>query len=63
MWEMEPSQAAIIGDSVFDIMAGKTAAVKTVAALYGFTAADELRKQSPDYEIERAQDLTNIWAI
>lgn len=62
VWKTEPSQAVIIGDSVFDITAGKMAAVKTVAALYGFTKAEELRRQSPDYEIESAHDLPGILA-
>ena len=60
-WDIDPSQSAIVGDSVYDIQAGKRAAVKTVAALYGFTKPDELRSHFPDFEIESALDLAKVF--
>lgn len=62
-WKVDPSQAVIVGDSEFDILAGKSASVRTVAAMYGFTKREVLRGHSPDHEIESARDLISLLAI
>lgn len=44
MFSVAPEEAVIVGDSGFDIEAGRTAGVKTVAVTYGFRAVEFLRE-------------------
>jgi len=60
-WQRHPSQAAMIGDSVFDIAAGKEAGLVTVGALYGLGSPKELRQHNPDFEITRAGELVELF--
>lgn len=53
----DPGRAAIVGDTGNDILAGQAAGIHTVAALYGFRSAEELRGYTPDFTIERFSDL------
>src|SRR5438874_2624275 len=48
--KVKPDEAIMVGDTKADIMAGKNAGVKTVAALYGF-GGEALRRLAPDYSI------------
>ncbi len=54
-----PSGAIMIGDTAADIMAGKNAGTKTVAALYGF-GGERLRELQPDYAIRNLVELLVI---
>ena len=44
----DPADAAMVGDSIQDLRAGKAAGVRTIAALYGFRDAAELRAEGAD---------------
>lgn len=50
--------AIIVGDSNFDILAGKSAGIKTVAVTYGYKDRDILK--DADYIIDRFEDLLRI---
>jgi len=52
----ESKDAVMIGDTGADIMAGKNAGTKTVAALYGFGGA-QLVEFNPDYSIKVLGEL------
>ncbi len=62
-WNVNPSEAIVIGDSQFDILAGKAAGTRTVAALYGFSPAEVFSSCPPDYEIQTVDQLINILKI
>lgn len=50
-----PEESVIVGDSSFDIQAGRAAGVTTVAVSYGFRAADTLR--DADFIIDAIEEL------
>ena len=52
-----PASAAYVGDSVWDMRAGRAAGVRTVAALWGPFSEDELAAERPDLMIDRPSDL------
>ena len=54
--KVKPEEAIMVGDTKADIMAGKNAGVKTVAALYGF-GGEALRDLKPDYTIDSLEEL------
>lgn len=54
-----PLDAIMVGDTSADIMAGKNAGTKTVAALYGF-GGERLRLLNPDYAIVELKELLTI---
>lgn len=55
------SEAAIIGDSNFDIEAGRKAGVKTIAVTYGYRPAESLR--SADFLISHMEELDNVLKV
>jgi len=57
-FDMRPEEALIIGDSIYDIEAGRAAGVKTVAALYGY--GDPGFWKEADYRIESIEGLMEI---
>lgn len=52
-----PAETAIIGDSVYDLSAGKAAGVRTIAALYGFQDAETLKALDPDFAVSAFSDI------
>ncbi|MBC7691116.1 MAG: HAD-IA family hydrolase [Methylotenera sp.] len=60
-WNVTPSETFMIGDSEFDITAGKAAGVRTIGALYGFSPLEAFRLNPPDFEIESADQLIGIF--
>ncbi|MBA4373778.1 MAG: phosphoglycolate phosphatase [Thermodesulfovibrio sp.] len=55
---IRPAESVIVGDSSFDIQAGKAAGVRTVAVSYGFRAADTLREA--DFIIDSMDELSAL---
>jgi phosphoglycolate phosphatase len=53
----KPDECLFVGDSAADMEAGRRAGVKTCAVLWGYGQRDELLKWSPDYVIERPEQL------
>jgi len=53
--ETKPYESMIVGDSSFDIEAGKKAGIKTVAVTYGYRERQYL--QDADYMIDSLKDL------
>ncbi len=56
--DIKPEEAIIVGDSNFDIEAGKAAGIKTVAVTYGYRHQDMLR--DADYIINSMDELIDI---
>lgn len=50
----------IVGDSIYDIIAGKRANIKTIAVLTGSYKRTLLKKQNPDYIINSIRELPKL---
>lgn len=48
----DPALTVFIGDSPFDILAGKNAGIKTIGATWGMAAAERLLAHQPDFLVE-----------
>jgi phosphoglycolate phosphatase len=57
-FEVGPEEALLIGDSIYDIEAGRAAGVRTVAALYGYGTPPFW--SGADYRMESIGDLPDI---
>ncbi len=55
-----PDSCLMIGDTVFDILAGKAASAQTVGVLCGFGEETELRQAGADLILRQPADLVNI---
>jgi pyrophosphatase PpaX len=60
-FQLKPSEAVYIGDSFHDIVAGRAAGVKTIAAAWGPMPRAELERERPDFMVESIIDLLNIF--
>jgi len=58
---VDPGHAAYVGDSPFDMIAGRAAGVRTVAALWGPSSRKDLEREEPDYFAEDVSDLLDIF--
>lgn len=58
--KVPPEQALFVGDSPYDMQAGRAAGTKTGAALWGPFPRDELAALNPDYMLESMLDLLEI---
>jgi phosphoglycolate phosphatase len=56
--ETKPYESMIVGDSSFDIEAGKKAGIKTVAVTYGYRERQYLK--DADYMIDSLKDLISL---
>lgn len=56
-----PSETVFIGDSPVDIVAGRRAGARTVAALYGYGDATVIRNEGPTFEIHSAGELMDLF--
>jgi HAD superfamily hydrolase (TIGR01509 family) len=55
-----PADAMFIGDSVYDVRAGRAAGVLVAAVLWGAAPADMLRAERPDFIFEQPGDLLSF---
>jgi len=53
-------ECVVVGDSVADVKAGKTAGTKTVAVLSGIFSREELKKEKPDLILESVNQLPDF---
>ena len=59
--KVSPQRGAYIGDSRHDIIAGRAAGVRTVAALWGPFPRAELEREKPDHLAESINGLLDIF--
>jgi phosphoglycolate phosphatase len=57
-FHLNPDEAVIVGDSGFDIEAGKKAGIKTIAVSYGFREKKLLK--DADYIIDKFEELPSV---
>lgn len=55
-----PERALFVGDTVWDLRAGRRAGTRTAAALWGPFSRTELEGEEPDYQLERIEDLRTL---
>lgn len=53
-------KVVMIGDTVFDIEAGKQAGLSTIAVTYGFGTIAELEKSEPDFIVNDVEELYEL---
>lgn len=54
------AETAILGDSIYDLQAGKAAHVKTIAATWGFQPVEMLKALEPDYTVSAFAEVLDI---
>lgn len=57
---VEPDACVMIGDTIVDIHAGKSAGAQTVAVLCGFGTQRELKRAGADLILDTTADITDI---
>jgi N-acetyl-D-muramate 6-phosphate phosphatase len=57
---LDPEDCLMVGDTIVDVHAGKSAGAQTVAVLCGFGTQRELQRAGADMLLERTPDLTEI---
>lgn len=58
-FNIQPINAFMVGDTDHDILAGKSAGVKTIGATYGFFGK-EIKKYDPDFVIDSIEQILKI---
>jgi len=56
----DPAETVFIGDSNHEIEAGRSAGVKTISVVWGFTTEERLKKVGPDYLVHNIEELEEI---
>ena len=59
--DVEMCECVIVGDSIVDVEAGRSAGAKTVSVLSGLYSREELSKARPDYLIGSVADLPDLF--
>ncbi len=54
------SKAVMVGDTIYDIEAGKSAGIHTVAVSYGVDPVEELKLAKPEHIIDNIRELMNL---
>lgn len=57
---VSPSEAIMVGDSIYDIYCGKNAGCKTCGVNYTFIDLEVLKESNPDYFIDKPIDLLKL---
>lgn len=55
------ARATIVGDTIVDITAGKSAGITTVAVLYGFGSEESIRAAAPDHVVRTPEQVAEIF--
>lgn len=61
--KMSPEEAYFVGDSPFDMKAGKAAGIATVAALWGAFDLSELEPEKPDFVLNDIVEVLDLPGI
>jgi len=57
---ISPQETLMVGDTVYDIEAGKLAGTKTCAVTYGIDSRKELEEYGPDFVVDKFDELKKI---
>jgi pyrophosphatase PpaX len=53
--------SAYVGDSPHDLVAGRAAGVRTVAAMWGPGCREDIERENPDFVVHSASELLDIF--
>jgi len=56
----DAGKSVYVGDSIHDMMSGRAAGVRTAAALWGPFGREHLEGATPDYWLERPENLLRL---
>lgn len=57
---LDPRAVLFVGDSPFDIQAGKSAGVKTAGITWGVSTKEELQASQPDFLVQNLNDIFSL---
>jgi len=60
---LPPERAVIVGDSRYDIEAGRRAGLQTVGVLWGFGTPEEIERANPDIILRSPNDLAKLLSM
>ena len=60
---LHPERAVVVGDSRYDIEAGRRAGLQTVAVLWGFGTPEEIERANPDIIVRSPNDLAKLLSM
>jgi N-acetyl-D-muramate 6-phosphate phosphatase len=60
---LEPAQCVMIGDTIVDVRAGKSAGAQTIAVLCGFGSQQELERAGADLIVAMTPDIQSLFAF
>ncbi|QQS35648.1 MAG: HAD-IA family hydrolase [Ignavibacteriales bacterium] len=58
---INPAETLMTGDTELDIQCGKNVGTRTCAVTYGYRTIETLKKEQPDYLINRAEEIIKIF--
>lgn len=61
--EAEPERTIMVGDSIFDIQAGKNAGTFTAGVAWSIKGEEVLRAENPDFMLQKMPDLLDILEV
>lgn len=61
-FDIAPQQAAMVGDTHVDVLAGKNAGTKTIGVTYGF-GGEKIKEHNPDFVVEDIADILKVLGI
>lgn len=61
--ELDAAEALLVGDSIYDLLAGRAAGVDTAAALWGPFDRQQLAEGRPDYWLESIEQLLALLSV
>ncbi|MEN6410488.1 MAG: HAD family hydrolase [Anaerolineaceae bacterium] len=59
-FDCPPQEIVMIGDTIFDLQAGKAAGARAGAAFWGFAREKEMLAEQPDFVFRTVQDLDQL---
>jgi phosphoglycolate phosphatase len=60
LFDIEPKNAWMIGDSINDILAGKNAGFKTIAVSYGYAGQYTMADLNADYTVNAMSEIVDL---
>lgn len=60
-FDIEPAQALMVGDSINDMRAGRSAGFKTASVPYGYAGKYSIEDLNADYQIQTIVELVDLF--
>jgi phosphoglycolate phosphatase len=60
-FDIEPAKALMVGDSINDVRAGRSAGFRTAAVAYGYAGKYSVEDLNADYQIRTLVELVDLF--